>query len=100
MSDADIRHEDEGKKGEFYVDEDGTRMARLQYFHSRAGEINIYHTEVDKKSAGKGVGKSLVAAAVKYARENDLKVLPTCSYAKKVIDETTEFQDVLSKPAK
>ncbi len=97
MSEHKIQHEDTKKKGEFFVeDEAGKRIARLQYFHSRDGEINAYHTEVDRNLAGKGVGRKLVAAAVEFARENHLKILPTCSYAKKVLDETPEFHDVLT----
>jgi predicted GNAT family acetyltransferase len=90
----DILH-NAGAKGEFYVEQNGGRLARLQYFHSRPGEINVYHTEVDDKLAGRGIGKKLVEATVAYARENNLKILATCRFAKKVIDKTPEFQDVL-----
>lgn len=92
----DIQHEEDGKKGEFFIEQDGKRLAKLQYFHSRDGEITIYHTEVGEELGGKGVGRELVAAAVAYARGNKSKVLATCSYAKKVIDKTPEFQDVLA----
>jgi predicted GNAT family acetyltransferase len=86
----------EGSDGEFYIREDGERLAQLQYFHSRPGEINIHHTEVDDKLSGRGIGKQLVAAAVDYARKNDLRLMASCPFAKKIIEKTPEFQDVLA----
>ena len=92
----EIKH-DEGKKGTFYIDEEGgERLAELQYFHSGASELNIYHTEVDDKLAGQGVGKRLVTEAVEYARDHGLRVVATCPFARKVIDRTPELQDVLA----
>jgi len=92
----DIRHEAGSKKGAFVIDADGERLAKLEYFVSAPGEITVYHTEVDEKLRGQRIGDKLVAAAVTYARENKLKVVPTCPFAKKVIDRTPEFQDVLA----
>ena len=91
----DILHDD-GEKGEFYIEEGGERQARLQYFHSRAGEINIYHTEVTEELAGRGVGKQLVKAAVEYARANALKIIASCPFASKILGATPEYRDVLS----
>jgi len=39
----------------------------------------------------------MVAAGVKYARENNLKIIPLCSFAKKIIDKTPDFRDVLAE---
>ena len=91
-----IEHEEKGKKGVFYIEENGERLAELLYFKSAPGEITIYHTEVKEKFRGEGIGQDLVAAAVKYARENKLKINVTCPYAKKVIDRVPEFQNVLA----
>jgi predicted GNAT family acetyltransferase len=33
--------------------------------------------------------------AVQYARENNLKILPLCPFAKSVFDKTEEIQDLL-----
>ncbi|MBE2274618.1 MAG: N-acetyltransferase, partial [Flavobacteriales bacterium] len=38
----------------------------------------------------------LVKAGVEYAREKNVKVIPLCPFAKKVIAKIPEFQDVLS----
>ncbi|MFL6374739.1 MAG: GNAT family N-acetyltransferase, partial [Pyrinomonadaceae bacterium] len=76
-------------------EQDGVRVARLQFFRSRPGEINAYHTEVADSLAGQGVGKKLVAELVDYARENDVKVHATCSYANKVMSESDQYKDLL-----
>lgn len=91
----EIQHETRGHKGTFYMEENGERLAELQYHASSAGEMTIYHTEVSEKLQGKGTGKELVKAAVDFARKQKLQVIATCPYAEKVIERTPEFQDVL-----
>ncbi|XP_065682874.1 protein NATD1-like [Hydra vulgaris] len=49
--------------------------------------IDLYHTEVPEVYRGKGVAKQLVKEAIKYARENSLKVIPTCEYVQKYLNE-------------
>jgi len=92
----EVKQQEDKKKGSFYVEENGEHLADLEYFHSAAGQITIYHTAVDEKLRGQKVGDKLVAAAVNYSRGNDLKVVPTCAFAKKVIDRTPEYQDILA----
>jgi uncharacterized protein len=91
-----IQREEHGRKGAFFIDEDGEWIAELTYSKSGEGVITIDHTEVDPKLQGQGVGRDLVAAAVEYARGNSLKIKLDCAYTKKVIDSTPEFQDVLA----
>ena len=91
-----IQRDEHGRKGAFYIDENGEWVAELTYLKSN-GTMIIDHTEVDEKLRGEGVGQDLVRAAVEYARENDLKIRPVCPYTKKVIERTPEFQDVLQQ---
>ena len=80
--------------GRFYIEENNTTVAELDYQLPAEGGLLIVHTEVNKSLAGKGVGKLLVMAAVEYARENALIVSATCPFAKKTLDRTPEFSDV------
>lgn len=75
----DIKKEEKGKKGEFYIEEEGIRTARIQYFHSGEGQITVYHTEVDKNLRGKGIGEDLVERVVQYARDGNSKIVATCN---------------------
>lgn len=90
----EIKRDEHGKNGAFFIEDDGEWVAELTYVKSGDAEITIDHTEVDDKLQGQGVGEDLVRSAVEYARENGLKVKATCKFAKKVIDETPEYQDV------
>lgn len=91
----DIQREEHGRKGAFFIDEEGEWVAELTYFRSADNTITVDHTEVDPKLQGQNIGRKLVEAAVNYARENGLKIKPVCPYTRKVIDSTPEFQDVL-----
>ena len=91
----EIKEERKGKKGEFYIEENGKRVARIQFFHSGEGEITVYHTEVDKELRGEGIGEDLVERVVKYARDQGVKIIPTCPYARKVIEKNPELRTVL-----
>ena len=92
----DIKHEEQSKKGIFFVEKNGERLAETEYFDSTPGEITVYHTGVNEKLRGQGVGEKLVEAVVLFAREKKLKIVPQCPYTKKIIDRTPEFQDVLA----
>lgn len=56
--------------------------------------ININHTVVDKSLGGQGIGTKLVHEAAKMAREENLKVEASCSFAKKVLGESDAYQDI------
>ncbi len=89
------REENEGK-GKFFIEENGKQLALMTYKKSSEDKIVIDHTEVDESLQGEGIGNDLVEASVKFARENNLKIVATCPFAKKVIDETPEFQKILA----
>jgi len=89
-----IEHEQKGHKGAFFVEEEGRRVAELGY--TMAGtKVIIDHTDVDDALRGTGTGRKLVAAAVDWAREEDLQVMPLCPFARSVFDKTPEDADVL-----
>lgn len=91
----EIKHEKHGTKGVFYIEENGKRIASLTYVFSGDTKFIIEHTEVNPGNEGKGLGKQLVNASVKFARENGYKILPLCPYAKSVMEKSDEYKDVL-----
>ncbi|HUC82849.1 MAG TPA: GNAT family N-acetyltransferase [Flavisolibacter sp.] len=90
-----IQQEDNGKKGSFYVEENGKRLAEIVYLWAGEKTFIVEHTEVDESLEGKGIGKQLVQQVVEFARTKDLKLIPLCPFTKGVIDKTPAFQDVL-----
>lgn len=91
----EIQQTDDGKKGAFYIEQDGERFAEMTYVWASDTKFIIDHTEVSDKLAGKGAGKQLVAKAVEFAREKGLKIMPLCPFANKVFKKTPEYADVL-----
>ena len=60
--------------------EDGE--AQLVYATSGADAIDLQHTEVPRSDQGRGIADALVRAAFAYARDHELRVIPTCPYVK------------------
>lgn len=83
------------KKGYFRAIEIETEAGRLVYTWAGPGKIIIEHTQVEPAFSGKGVGKEMVLAAVTFARDSHIKILPLCPYAKSVFNKQAELQDVL-----
>ena len=66
----------------------------------RAGAVTpermiIDHTRVFEGFEGKGIARQLVLAAVDFARANNRRITPVCSYAQAVLTRTDEYKDVL-----
>ena len=74
---------------------DAEKAGFLEYNKNKEGILEITHTEVDPEFGGKGLGTELVKAAVAEAQKNNLKIISLCPYAKKVIQKTPEFKDLL-----
>ncbi len=85
----------DGNKGFFYIDVDGKHEAMMTFVFAGEKQIIIDHTEVRPGNEGKGFGKKMVTKAVEYARENGIKIIPLCPFAKSVFDKVPEFRDVL-----
>jgi len=90
-----IEQINEIKNGYFRAVDTGIEAGRMTYTWAGIDKFIIDHTEVNPDFAGQSVGKKLVMAAVEYARENNLKILPLCPFAKSVFDRTKEIQDLL-----
>ena len=90
----EIQHTNTDNKGEFYYLLDSKKLASMTYSHAGNDKFIIDHTEVDASLKGQGVGYKLVEAAVNYARENNLKIMPLCPFADAVFKKKSEYNDV------
>ncbi|PAM95069.1 GNAT family N-acetyltransferase [Flavobacterium sp. IR1] len=91
----EVQHINDPKRGYFEAIEDGKEAGKMTYTWAGDSKFIIDHTEVSEEFGGKGVGKKLLMAAVDYARNNNLKIIPLCPFAKSVFDKTEEIRDVL-----
>jgi predicted GNAT family acetyltransferase len=91
-----ITREDSGNgAGRFVLTQGGIRIGALDYRDSPSGPIYIDFVEVTPATRGNGLGKRLVEAAVRWARESQRKVIPICSYSRSVIERDATLRDVL-----
>lgn len=89
-----IQIKEDKNKGQFFIEEAGEELAEM-IFTKAEKMIIIDHTEVNEKLEGKGVGKQLVQFAAEYARNHQIKIIPLCPFAKKVLEAGKEYEDVL-----
>lgn len=75
------------EKNRFEVVEDGLTA----YVELRGDALDIIHTIVPKNLEGRGIAATLVETAYKYAKEQGLRPLATCSYAVVWLKRHPEF---------
>ena len=91
----DIGHEAQGHRGAFFVEREGRRLGELTYTVA-GSRVILDHTRVDDALRGTGAGKSLVKAAVEWARVGNRRLMPLCPFARSVFEKTPEYRDVLA----
>lgn len=91
----DIKLKDDNKHGKFYIEIDNKELAEMTFTWAGDQRFIIDHTAVDDELKGQGAGKKMVLKAVAYARENNVKIIPLCPFAKSVFNKLPEIRDVL-----
>lgn len=69
-------------------------LAFLEYISGR-DHITFIHTEVPEAAEGQGIASKIVAAALAYAREQQLRVIPQCPYVQSYLKRHREWRDVV-----
>ena len=57
--------------------------------------LNLIHTYVPNALRGKGIASKIVKVALTYAEENNLKIIPSCSYVAAYIQRHKEYEELL-----
>ena len=71
-------------------------IGRLTYtIAPEENKMIISYVLVHRQFEGRGMGKYLVQEGIKFARENNLKVYPHCSYARSVMNRMNDVDDIL-----
>ena len=79
-------------EGFFIFGENGDELAKLTY--RKEGEKLFFEsTVVSPELRGQGIAGKLFEAGVKYARENNYKMVPVCSYIVKKF-ESGKYDDL------
>ncbi len=83
---ADVVHVPE--KSRFEVT--GTPEPAVLVYERGDGEVALLHTIVPREREGEGVGSRLAEAAVAWAREQQLEVVPVCSFVQAWLERHPE----------
>ncbi len=73
------------------------KYAYLKY-RSEGGIMYIDATFTPKEYRGRGLAVKLMKAVIKYARKNESKIVPNCSYAKSYFEKHPEYRGILANP--
>lgn len=92
-----VQHSEGAGHGEFFILREGKRIAELTYSSAGDSAIVVGHTWVDPRHRGGTLAPSLVDAVVAWAREGNRKIVPACSYVRRVFSSSNKFDDVWSK---
>lgn len=93
----EIKHYESSRNGSFELKDNGEAVAEITYRKSSDSCIMVDHTGVNIAYRGQKLGEKLVAEVVDFARRENLKVTPICSYAKAIMERKADYCDVLLK---
>lgn len=88
----DVKHDRDA--GRFYAEVDGS-IAYLEYARVDERTLDLRNTFVPQALRGRGLAGQIVRFALGYARENGLKVIPTCSYVAATLQRDPSYSDVV-----
>jgi len=92
----EIKHKDDGKKGEFYIGEEDHHLAEMTYTWAGENILIIDHTLVEDELRGQSVGRKLLDQVIDLARTKKIKIIPLCPFSKSVFDKDESIRDVLN----
>ena len=64
-------------------------------FEMKNNKMDLDHTYTNPELRGKGLAALVVRAALEFAKGNNLKVIPTCSYVRSFISKNEEYQELV-----
>ena len=92
MAELHVRDVPEFRRFEITVDGE---LAGFAVYMRRPGLIDFLHTEIDPRFEGRGVGSTLIAAALDAARVEGLDVIPHCPFVRAYLQRHPELVDLV-----
>ena len=87
----DIRHNERESRFEAIVD----GQTAFAAYDRDDDVLRMYHTSVPAPLEGRGIAAAIVRSAMEYARANDFKVEPGCSYVRAYMKRHPETHALL-----
>ena len=95
MSDPEVQHEVDGKKGRYFITHDDGE-SDLTYSIASPQLVIADHTGVAETHTGEGVGLILLRALIADARKNGFRIVPLCPFVNAQRRKHPEWEDVFS----
>lgn len=92
LNDFPVRHNSEERRFEMNVKGE---LAVITY-RLLPGVLSLDHTGVPVPIEGHGIAAKLTRAALDFARAENLRVVPACSYVAAFVRKHSEYQDLVS----
>ena len=87
-----VIHEKENERFVIYVEGNEVYVE-----YTMAGnELNLYHTFTDPALRGKGLAAQVVRTALEFTKENNMKVIPTCSYVQAFLAKNENYKELVA----
>ncbi len=90
LSKLEVVHNPAENRFETWID---GNLSKLDYIQDEKNFV-ITHVGVHPSLRGQGVAGRIVEVGLAYARENDLRVVPMCSYAAAFIRRHPEYAEL------
>jgi len=88
---------DETGKGTLAIYEKGEKFGEM-VISVKDKNLTVYHTEVEPKAEGRGFAKRMFEGLIDYARKNELKLIPLCSFVQAQLKRDAKaYEDVWKK---
>lgn len=83
-------------KDKFYIGENSADpIAEITFIPTDDNKLIVNHTYVSDSLRGQGIAMKLVEKVIEYARVENKKIVPACSYVHKVMTNKDEYKDIL-----
>lgn len=92
-----FKHEQDERRGKFIILENDIPAGEMTYVWAGTEKFIIDHTETYEDFSGKGYAKQLVMKGIDYAKEKNVKIIPLCPYAKKVMEKDENLHEIIFK---
>lgn len=92
-----IRLHLEDTEGRFVADDAQGQLGEMTFRREPDGTVVVEHTRVDERGRGRGIGRALFDALVRWARAERVAVVPQCSFAARLFESVPEARDVLKR---
>lgn len=93
-SSLEIKHDKNNQR--FFSIVDG-RESYLQYLKIDDSTLDYYKTYVPNELRGKGIAGKIVESALNYALQNNLIIIPSCSYVDTFIERHPDYNKIVKK---